>query len=213
MGAKWPGRGHAGTLAWLVEGLEGSEPSHRSLPRPRPRIQSPIGYRFIGYRFVSPALPNAQRGENRCLRGHPSPRLRLTPSRRRGYGPRDSSSSHLGADVARLPARGCLRLCGGLPAWAQSRSPGGQAGRNWRHGQPFGQRNVSPSRHPRRGRVRSFRHVRGPRSKTRCIVRALTSGATRRRLSMWSASHTTRMNYGSLRVIAWPTEKPSRSRL
>ncbi len=29
MGAKWPGRGHTGTLAWLVEGLEGSEASHR----------------------------------------------------------------------------------------------------------------------------------------------------------------------------------------
>ena len=28
-GPKWPGRGHAGTLAWLVEGLEGSEASHR----------------------------------------------------------------------------------------------------------------------------------------------------------------------------------------
>jgi hypothetical protein len=29
MEAKWPGRGHAGILAWLVEGWEGSEASHR----------------------------------------------------------------------------------------------------------------------------------------------------------------------------------------
>jgi len=28
MGGQWAGPGHAGTLAWLVEGLEGSEASH-----------------------------------------------------------------------------------------------------------------------------------------------------------------------------------------
>ena len=49
---KWPGRGHAGTLAWrfswLVKGLDGSEASHCSVPRPRPPIRRPIGQRPIG---------------------------------------------------------------------------------------------------------------------------------------------------------------------
>src|SRR5712691_6911735 len=41
-GSNRPGRGHAGTLTWLVQRLGESEASHRWVPRPWPRIQPPI---------------------------------------------------------------------------------------------------------------------------------------------------------------------------